>query len=168
VAGVLLVALAASGAWLWWEYRPDREHWVGVVHEAAAVGLLAVAVVLVALAVVRRGVAGAPGVLAGAGVLVTVGAAYVLGRLLPWDQVALASAGSSAEAGVALTFDSAVRSVVLDGRVVSPSTYHWWAWAHVALSALAVVALGLLWLRTRDAPVSRREPAPTPAPGSER
>jgi hypothetical protein len=169
-AGVLLAVLAASGAWLWWEYRPDRDQWVRTLHQVSAIALLAVAVVLVALAVLRRGTSGAPGIVAGVGVLVTVGGAYVLGRLLPWDGLALGAVRSANDvpSGVAATFHDRVRIVVIDGREVSPSTYHWWAIAHLALAALVVVALVLLWLRTRDRGVSRPRPAPAPAVPPER
>jgi quinol-cytochrome oxidoreductase complex cytochrome b subunit len=150
---------------LWWNYRPDRDQWIRTVHEVTAIALLAVAVALVVLAILRRGTTGAPGVVAGVGVLVTVGGAYVLGRLLPWDQLALwaVTTARGSGLGVAMTFNSRVKYVLIDGREVSASTYHWWAMAHVALSALVVLALVLVWLRTRDGDVSRR-PRPTPEP----
>jgi hypothetical protein len=165
LAALMLVVLVASGAWLWWNYLPGRDEWIRVVHQAAAIALLAVAVALVVLAILRRGRTGAPGVVANLGVLVTVGAAYVLGRLLAWDQLALSAVtnGRGASGGVALTFESAVKYVLIDGRQVSASTYHWWAVLHLVLSALVVAALGLVWWRTRDRAVSRRQPSPAPA-----
>jgi quinol-cytochrome oxidoreductase complex cytochrome b subunit len=165
LAALLLVVLAASGAWLWWNYLPGRDEWIRVVHQAAAIALLVVAVALAGLAILRRGRSGAPGVVAGLGVLVTVGAVYVLGRLLAWDQLALdaVTTGRGASGGVALTFDSAVKYVLIDGRQVSASTYHWWAVLHLVLSGLVVAALVLVWWRTRDRAVSRRPPSPAPA-----
>ena len=50
-----------------------------------------VAVVLVVLAIVRRDEHGRGGDRRVVGVLVTTGAAYVTGRLLPWDQLALSA-----------------------------------------------------------------------------
>jgi hypothetical protein len=165
LAALLLVVLAVSGAWLWWNYLPRRDEWIRVVHQGAAIALLVVAVVLVVSAILRRGRTGAPGAVAGLGVLVTVGAAYVLGRLLAWDQLALTAVtdGRAASGGVALSFDSAVKYVLIDGREVSASTYQWWAVLHLVLSALVVAALVLVWWRARDRAVSRRPPSPAPA-----
>jgi quinol-cytochrome oxidoreductase complex cytochrome b subunit len=166
LAGLLLAVLTASGTWLWWDYRPDRDQWIRTVHQVAAVVLLAVAVALVILAVVRRARIGAAGVVASIGVFVTVGAAYALGRLLPWDQIALSTVVARRDfaQGAAVIFDDRVKFVILGAREVSPSTYRWWAVTHVVLSALVVVALVLLWLRSRDRGVSRpRRPAAAPA-----
>lgn len=166
LAGLLLAVLVASGAWLWWNYRPDRDQWIRTVHQVAAIAMLVVAVALVVIAIVRRARIGASGIVAAVGVFVTTGAAYVLGRLLAWDQLALWAVtvgGKHLPLGVAVTFDDRVKYILIDGREVSASTYHWWAIAHLALSALVVLALVMLWLRTRDGDVSRR-PRPTPAP----
>lgn len=167
LAGVLLAVLAASGAWLWWNYRPDHDEWIRVVHQVAAVALLGVAVGLVVMAILRRARIGASGVVAAVGVLVTTGGSYVVGRLLPWDQLALWAVvdGKHFPLGVAATFDDRLRYIIVGGREVSASTYHWWAIAHVALAALVVVALALVWLRSADRAVSRQPPpAPAPAP----
>ncbi len=172
LAGFLLVLLTASGAWLWWNYRPDRDGWIRVLHQVAAVALLVVAVVLVVLAIVRRASTGAAGIVASIGVIVTTGAAYVIGRLLPWDQLALWAvvARKDFPLGVAATFDDRVQFILLRSREVSPSTYHWWAIAHLVLSVLVALALVMVWLRSRDRSVSRRPPSPPPAgppPGPE-
>jgi quinol-cytochrome oxidoreductase complex cytochrome b subunit len=165
LASLLLVTLAASGAWLWWNYLPGGDEWIRVVHQATAIALLVDAALLVVLAILRRGRTGATGVVAGLGVFATVGAAYVLGRLLAWDQLALwaVTTGRSSSGGVALTFESQVKYVLIDGRQVSASTYHWWAVLHLVLAVLVVGALVLLWMRTRDPAVSRRRPSPAPA-----
>ena len=164
LAGLLLVALTATGAWLWWNYRPDRDQWVRTVHQVSAVVLLALAVALVIGAVVRRAVVGAPGVVAAAGVLATVGGAYVVGRLLPWDQVAFDAAGRPGF-GVVVAFDDRTRFLVLQARTLAASTYRWWAYAHLGLAVLAVVALALQWARSGEPAVSR--PAPAPAASRE-
>jgi hypothetical protein len=143
------VVLAASGAWLWWNYRPDRDQWVRDVHQAAAVALLVVAVALLILAIVRRARAGIPGIVAAIGLFVTVGAAYVLGRLLAWDALALHAVVKDVS-GVAGALGSSVAVVSVDGRTVAPSTYRWWAYSHLVLSALVVVALVMVWLRIGD------------------
>jgi hypothetical protein len=164
LAGVLLAALVASGAWLWWNYRPDRDQWIRTTHQAAAIALLAVAVGLVVLAILRRARTGGAGVVAAVGVLLTTGGAYVLGRLLPYDQLAFSAViDRNASLGVARVFSGSVKFVVLGDRLVSPSTYRWWAIAHLVLSVLAVVALGLLWLRSRERVVSRPSPPAAPA-----
>jgi quinol-cytochrome oxidoreductase complex cytochrome b subunit len=166
LAGVLLVVLGASGAWLWWNYRPDQDEWIRVVHQVASVLLLVDAVALVVVAIVRRANLGARGILAAVGVLVTVGATYVTGRLLPWDQLALWAVVSRRDLplGVAATFDDRVRFILLRSREVSASTYHWWAIAHLVLSALVLLAVVMVWLRARDRVVSRRSPAPEALP----
>jgi uncharacterized iron-regulated membrane protein len=169
LAGFLLAVLAASGAWLWWNYRPDRDQWIRTLHEVAAIAMLVVVVALLLGAIVRRARTGASGIVAAIGAFVTVGATYVIGRLLPWDQLALASVFAPNERpyGIDATFANGVKFVLLRAREVSPSTYHWWAIAHLALSALVVLALVMVWLRTRDRDVSRR-PRPTPEPTPER
>ena len=148
LAGVVLVVLGASGAWLWWDYRPDEEQWIGDVHRVAAIALLVVAVGLLVLAILRRRRLRVPGVLAAVGGFVTVGAAYLTGRLLPWDSLALRAVTAGADiTGVRAGFSSDVVVVGIDGRGVSPSTYEAWAYAHLVLSVLVVVALALVWLR---------------------
>jgi quinol-cytochrome oxidoreductase complex cytochrome b subunit len=173
LAGFLLAVLTASGAWLWWNYRPDRDEWIRVVHQVAAVVLLIVAVALVVLSIVRRTRTGAAGIVAAVAVFVTTGAAYVLGRLLPWEQLALwavTSGDDDLRLGVDVTFDDRIKFIIVRGREVSASTYHWWAIAHLVLSALALLALVMVWLRARGRDVSRRAlPAPPagPPPGLE-
>ena len=149
--------LSASGAWLWWNYRPDRDQWVRVVHQVAAVGLLIVAVGLLVLAILRRQQLRRSWCRRGGRrVLVTVGAAYVIGRLLPWDSLALhAVTTGDGLAGVGAAFGSEVAVVAIDGRAVSPATYEAWAYAHLALSALVVLALVMVGLRSRDRAVVR-------------
>jgi hypothetical protein len=118
------------------------------------VALLVLALALLVVAILRRARTGGRGIVAAVGVFVTVGAAYVTGRLLPWDQLALSSANrpNDVPTGVAGTFDSGIKFLFVRSREVSPSTYHWWAIAHLALGALVVVALVLVWLRaTRPA-----------------
>ena len=104
------------------------------------------------VAILRRGRAGAPGVVAAVGVLVTVGGAYVTGRLLPWDQLALwaVTVGHDVGGGVRMVMHDEVKFVLIDGREISPSTYEFWAYAHLGLTALVLVALVLVWFRARD------------------
>ncbi len=150
LAAFLFVVLGASGAWLWWNYRPDRDQWVRAVHQVAAVGMLIVAVGLLVLAILRRRQLRLPGVVAAVGVFVTVGAAYVTGRLLPWDGLALHAVTAGDDlAGVGAAFGPEVAVVAIDGRAVSSTTYEAWAYAHLALSALVVLALVMVWLRSR-------------------
>lgn len=164
LAALLLVVLTASGAWSWWNYRPDHDQWIRTTHVVASVVLLVLAVALVVLAIVRRAGVGAVGVVASIGVLATTGGAYVTGRLLPWDQMALWAVIARPRWGVAATFDAQVKYVILRGREVSVSTYRGWAVAHLAFAVLVGLALVMVWLRARDREVSRRAPAPAPAP----
>jgi hypothetical protein len=153
LAGFRLVVLGVSGAWLWWNYRPDQDQWIRTVHQVTAIALLVVALALVVIAILRRARTGASGIVAAAGVFVTVGAAYVLGRLLAWDALGLHSAVHDV-AGVAGALGSAVVVVSIDGRQVTPSTYETWAYAHLVLSGLAVLALVMVWLRCKDRTVT--------------
>jgi hypothetical protein len=84
---------------------------------------------------------------------VTVGAAYVLGRLLAWDALGLHTAVRDV-AGVDGALSSAVLVVSIDGREVTPSTYQTWAYSHLVLSGLAVLALVMVWLRCKDRTVA--------------
>jgi hypothetical protein len=154
LAGFLLAVLAASGAWLWWNYRPDRDQWIRTLHQVAAIALLAVAIALVATAILRRTRTGASGIVAALGALVTVGAAYVLGRLLAWDALGLHAVVRDV-AGVDGALSSTVFVVAIDGHQVSPSTYEAWAYLHLVLTALVALALVMVWLRGRErAPTS--------------
>jgi heme A synthase len=165
IGAALSAVLAASGAWLWWNYRPDRDDWIRTTHEVAAISLLVVAVLLVVVAILRRARTGASGVVAAVGVFATVGASYVTGRLLPWDQLALWAvvAGKDIQYGVAGTFDDRLRYLIVRSREVSIDSYHFWAISHVVLAVLVVATLVLLWWRTRRRAVSRRPPSPAPA-----
>ena len=102
--------------------------------------MLVVAVALLVLAIVRRTRIGASGIVAAIGVFVTTGAAYVLGRLLAWDGLGLHAVVNDV-AGVDGALDPSVFVIGIDGRQVSPSTYEVWAWSHLGLSALVVLAL---------------------------
>jgi len=166
VSAGLLIVLASSGAWLWWNYFPGRDEWVRDVHQIAAVALLVVAVVLVVLAVLRRVRMRASGVIASVGVLLTVAASYVTGRLLPWDEMFVWAVLTRRDLkrGVAAAFDDRVKFLIVRGREVSPSTYHGWAYAHLALGALVVVAMVMVWLRARDRDVNQSRPAPEAIP----
>ena len=46
--------------------------------------------------------------------------------------------------------------MLLDGREITPSTYQFWAYAHLALGLLLVATIVLSWMRTRGLPA---EPA---------
>jgi quinol-cytochrome oxidoreductase complex cytochrome b subunit len=158
LAGFLLVVLGASGAWLWWNYRPDRDEWIRTTHQVAAVALLVVAVALVVLAILRRARTDATGIVAALGALATVGASYVTGRLLPWDQFALWAvvAGKDIQYGVAGTFDHRLKFLIVRSREVSVGAYQFWAISHVVLGALVALTIVLVWWRTK------REASPEP------
>lgn len=145
------MVLAGSGAWLWWEYRPDRAQWIRDAHQVSAWALLVVAVALVVVAILRRGRARAPGVVAAVGVFVTVGAAFVTGRLLPWNSLALWYVTTGDDiSGARAALASSVRAIGIDGREIFPLAYALWAYAHLALAGIVVLALVLVWFRARD------------------
>jgi hypothetical protein len=103
-------------------------------------------------------------VVAGVGVFVTVGAAYVLGRLIAWDALGL-HAVTRDVAGVDGALGSSVFVVVIDGHSAAPSTYAAWAYSHLGLAVLAVVALVMVWLRARAAERDRAELSRPRRPG---
>jgi quinol-cytochrome oxidoreductase complex cytochrome b subunit len=146
---VAFVALVATGAWLWFRYQPGVG-WIGDVHRVAAIVFVTIAVVVVVLAIVRRLRDHARGPLACSAVLVAGVAAAVTGRLLPWDSLALwAVTAGNKLTGVSAAFDSSVLVVGIDGREVTPSTYEFWAYAHLGVAVLVAAALVLAWSRTR-------------------
>jgi quinol-cytochrome oxidoreductase complex cytochrome b subunit len=154
LATLTMVVLAASGAWLWFEYHPGPSHTIRVVHQIATIVLVVLAVGLLFVAIARRLALKLAGIVAAVGVLVTALAAVVTGRLLPWDQLALnaVSTGDDIDRGVRAVADSRVVFVLLDGREITPSTYQFWAYAHLALGLLVVATLVLAWMRTREPP----------------
>jgi quinol-cytochrome oxidoreductase complex cytochrome b subunit len=93
-----------------------------------------------------------------------VGAALT-GSLVSWDQLALwaVTTGAGHLTGVGAASGDQVKYVIAGGRELSPSTYESWSYAHLGLAGLVLVALVLLWLRTRP---RMREGAPSPAVSS--
>jgi quinol-cytochrome oxidoreductase complex cytochrome b subunit len=154
VTALLLVVLFGSGAWLWFEYHPGPSATLRVVHQVASIALVVVAAGLLFVAIARRLALRAAGIIAAVGVLLTTLAAVVTGRLLPWDQLALSavSTGDDIDRGVRAVADSRVVFVLLDGREITPSTYQFWAYAHLALGLLVIATIVLAWMRTRGLP----------------
>jgi quinol-cytochrome oxidoreductase complex cytochrome b subunit len=164
--GLTLVVLVVSGAWLWFNYRPEAAQqwaditgtpagtstWLRDVHRYTADASFVLALLTLVLLLASRVGAGRRGVVAGVGVLLTALAASITGDLLPWDQVALwaVTVGSNTMKGMRPAFDSRVKYVLIDGHEVSLSTYRFWAITHVVLGVLVAVAALLAWLRTRE------------------
>ena len=159
-----VVVLAVSGAWLWFEYHPGPSATLRVVHQFATIVLVVLAVGLLFVSIARRLARKVPGIVAAAGVLMTALAAVVTGRLLPWDQLALnaVSTGDDIDRGVRAVADSRVVFVLLDGREITPSTYQFWAYAHLGFGLLVAATLALVWMRTRE-PSAAPEVATQPA-----
>lgn len=156
---ITFVVLGATGAWLWFQYQPGVG-WIGDVHRLAAIAFVVVAIVMVVLTVIRRVRDDVRGLLASSALLAAGVAAAIVGRLLPWDSLALWAVTTGKElTGVRAAFDSRVLVVGIDGREVSPSTYEFWAYAHLGLAVLVGAALVLLALRAKD---GRQAPAPAP------
>jgi quinol-cytochrome oxidoreductase complex cytochrome b subunit len=154
LAALTTAALAVSGAWLWFEYHPGPSATLRVVHQIAAIALVVVAVGLLFVAIARRLALRVAGVVAAVGVLVTTLATVVTGRLLPWDQLALSafSTVNDIDRGVQAVADSRVVFVLMDGREITPSTYQFWAYAHLGFALLVATAIVLAWMRTRELP----------------
>ncbi len=146
--------LALTGAWLWFNYRPATG-WIRTVHRIASGVTVALALAVFVVLIGRRIRAAARGVVAGAAVVGTAGAAALTGYLLPWDQLArwAVTVGTDTR-GIQSTFRTEVKFVLIGSREVSPGTYHFWAITHVVLGLVVAVAVLLAWLRTR-------EPTPT-------
>ena len=145
---IAFVVLAVTGAWLWFRYQPGVG-WIGDLHRAVAIIFVVVAVVVVALTIIRRIRHDTRGPLASSALLAAAVATGLVGRLLPWDSLALfAVTTGKGLTGVSAAFGSAVLTVGTDGRAVSPSTYEFWTYAHLGLAVLVAVALVLCWLRT--------------------
>jgi quinol-cytochrome oxidoreductase complex cytochrome b subunit len=147
---ISFVVLTATGAWLWFRYQP-AVGWIGDVHRAAAIAFVVIAVVAVVLTIIRRVRDDARGPLASVAVLVAAVATAVVGKLLLWDQLALnAVTVGSGTAGARAAFGPAVKFIIIDGREVAPSTFEFWAYAHLGLAVLVAGALVLFWLRTKE------------------
>jgi len=161
---VTLFILAASGVWLWFEYRPraasswpgvhvprTSESWVRSAHRvASAVGVM-LALTTVVLFAGRRLRTRRRGVVAGVGVLVTALAASFTGYLLPWDQLALSAVTVGTEMrGIQVMFDAPVKYVLIGSSEISLDTYRFWAISHVVLGVLVACAVVLAWMRTRS------------------
>ncbi len=164
LAALALLVLVASGAWLWFEYHPGPSHALRVVHQVASIAIVVLAAGLLFVSIARRLALKVAGIFAAVGVLMTTLAAVLTGRLLPWDQLALdaVSSGEDIDRGVQAVADSRVVYVLLDGREITPSTYQFWAYAHLALGLLLVATILLAWMRTR-VPPAEPEVAARPA-----
>ncbi len=107
-------------------------------------------ILAVVIAVLRRRLA--PG-LSGAAFVVVALAASVSGGLLVWDQVALraVTVGVGYKGYTRIISGHSVRSIIIDGKEMSPSAFRAWFFAHVAVIPLVLtaVALVLLWTTRR-------------------
>ena len=151
----LAVVLAVTGVWLSFFYRPDAAQawsdldlapgsvdWPRLLHQAAAVLIILVAVALLVVGVVvRRGWRPA-GALLG----LTLALAYT-GLLLPWDQLALwaVTVGENFRGMWSAAFDDDVRFVLINGFEISQTTLRLWLLVHsAALPVAFAVTLALL------------------------
>jgi len=172
---IALVVLAATGAWLWFEYRPEavaafsrlagrQDHqWVREAHRWTSLAAAALAVCTFVVVLAARIHARTKGIVASLSVVVTVGAALFTGTLLPWDQLALGAVTVGNDlSGAQAVFGANVKFVIVDGRQISRSTYRFWAITHVVLGLLVGGAVVLAWLRTREGVPVPRDPAVEP------
>lgn len=150
----LLVALAVSGVWLAFEYRPGLHPPMRRLHQVSSLLAVNVALAAAVLGVARR--RQVPGLLA-VPVLVLVCVASFTGFLLPWDQVALWAVTVGANhSGVVDLFGDHYRFVVIGSVEVSLATYRFWAIVHLVAVPLVAVVLAVLVVRR-----FRRSPAPS-------
>ena len=168
---MLLVTLAALGAlllatglWLTFRYvpGPGRAWTVSAAHEVHRFAGYAFSVVAVLLAVDLA--LGADGrhvrrawtrIAATVVLVVAVGVALVSGPKLAWTQLALwaVTVGDDLR-GV---FHTQVKYVLVDGTELSLSSFHRWAWIHILVVPLVIVASALVltkrtWREPRDDP----------------
>ena len=146
---LLVVALAATGAWLWFRYTP-ASNWISETHRFAAGALMALAAIAVLVAIMDRVHGVAHGVVASVALFAAAAGAVLTGSLVSWDQLALwaVTTGPGKLEGVAAAHGDQVKYVIAGGRELSPSTYERWSYAHLGLALLVLVAFVLLWLRT--------------------
>ena len=158
-----VVVLAATGAYLFFEYRPTASAaWADifgadptevqgwrVVHRGASFAAVATAMaagVLMVAAAVRSAGRWA---LAGSVVAVVVAGSFT-GYLLPWDQLALWAVTVGTDVGgYELLWTDDVRFVLLGGVEVGTSTLRWWMVVHLVLGTAALVLPVLGWRRIR-------------------
>jgi hypothetical protein len=161
---LVVVALVATGAWLWFRYTP-ASNWISETHRIAAWALMGLAAIAVLVAIVDRLHGVAHGVVASLALFGGVVGAALTGSLVSWDQLALGAVttGAGDLEGVGAAHGDQVKYVIAGGRELSPSTYEKWSYAHLGLAGLVLVALALLWLRTRS---STRPEAASPAVSS--
>lgn len=165
----VVVALAVTGLWLVFFYRPSpAPAWPGIphtdtsagvggfvrgFHRLAAVVALPSALVAGVLVVVdsharrtgwRRG---RLALVAGPALVVLTLAATFTGYLLPWDQLALwaVTVGRNMR-GYSFVFGSSVKFVLVGGTEIATSTILRWFWVHtVVISMLLAGALFVAW-----------------------
>jgi quinol-cytochrome oxidoreductase complex cytochrome b subunit len=180
VAVGLLVVLSVTGVWLWQNYKPigftgldeltpaqravDRYR---TVHEFASFALIAVVVAIAVLTVVIPAVRRWwPAVTAAVGL---VAVAFVTGPLLAWDLLSVWAVTTGLDKmGYSKMFSDDVRSVLVDGREISPGTFMVYVFAHVLPAVVALVAVVVLIAirrgRHRDDVETPAETAPLEIP----
>jgi quinol-cytochrome oxidoreductase complex cytochrome b subunit len=172
VLAVLLVVLVGTGLWLAFRYQPSGsfqgarpQSILRVAHRVVSTLFLltALAVFGLSIAVSVEGALkrGTPAWVAGFVVILGGLAAVFTGRILPWDQLALAPVRAGEFRGYGFLFGhSNVRFVLVGSVEVTKGTVRTWFFVHtiaipVALAALGVAALRLT-RRRRVLPPSER------------
>jgi quinol-cytochrome oxidoreductase complex cytochrome b subunit len=167
----LLIVLSITGVWLWLNYKPvpftgpdatpaqnavDRYR---NLHQLASFALIAVVAAIALLTVlipaVRRWW---PAVTAA---IALVAVAFVTGPLLAWDLLSVWAVTTGLDKmGYSKMFSDEVRSVLVDGREISPGTFRVYLFAHVLPAVVALVAVVVLLAVRRG---SHRDDDETPA-----
>jgi quinol-cytochrome oxidoreductase complex cytochrome b subunit len=159
ILAVLLVVLLGTGLWLAFRYQPSGsfqgsrpESILRVTHRVTSTLFLFVALVAFGLSIavsvegaLKRGT---PAWVVGFVVLVGALAAVFTGRLLPWDQLALAPVRPGEFRGYGFLFGhSGVQFVLVGSSEVTKGTVRAWFFVHTAAIPVALIALGLAALR---------------------
>jgi quinol-cytochrome oxidoreductase complex cytochrome b subunit len=179
VAIGLLVVVSVTGVWLWQNYRPvpfagpdatpaqnavDRYR---SLHDLASFALIAVVAAIALLTVVIPAVRRWWPAVTAAVALVAV--AFVTGPLLAWDLLSVWAVTTGLDKmGYSKMFSDDVRSVLVDGREISPGTFMVYVFAHVLPAVVALVAVVVLIAirrgRHRDDDETPAETAPLEIP----
>jgi len=159
ILAILLLVLLGTGLWLVFRYQPSGsfqgarpQSMLRVAHRVTSTLFLLVALAAFGLSIavsvegaLKRGT---PAWVAGLVIMVGALAAAFTGRVLPWDQLALAPVRAGEFRGYGFLFGhSNVHFVLVGSAEVTKGTVRTWFFVHTAAIPVGLVAVGLGALR---------------------